>query len=158
MKSCKLSWSVSGVLLLVVIGMAYKFILSGSVAPATDGRQSIVLESGERDLVLTEMRMFLSSLQRITAALPKEDMPQVIEAARAVGAAAQQAVPGSLMGKLPLEFKKLGFDTHKRFDLLALDAESLGDPQHILQQLAELTQNCVACHAAYRIDVPAMTK
>jgi len=158
MKSCKLSWSVSGVLLLVVIGMAYKFILSGSVVPASDGRQSIVLESAERDLVLAEMRMFLSSLQLITAALPKEDMPQVINAARAVGAAAQQAVPGSLIGKLPLEFKKLGFDTHKKFDLLALDAESMGDPQHTLQQLAELTQNCVACHATYRIDVQALAK
>ncbi len=64
-----------------------------------------------------------------------------------------QGVPGTLMGKLPLEFKKLGFDTHTRFDQLALDAEQLGDPGHSLTQLAELMQNCVACHAAYRFEV-----
>ena len=46
----------------------------------------------------------------------------------------------------------LGFDTHRRFDQLALDAEQLGDTQHSLQQLAKLMANCVSCHASYRID------
>lgn len=158
MKTCKLSWAISAVLLLVVIIMAYKFILSGSVAPSSDNRQTILLDGAERDLVLGEMRMFLGSIQQITDGLVKNDMQQVIEAARRVGAAAQQAVPGSLMGKLPLEFKQLGFDTHKKFDLLALDAESMGEPQQALQQLAELTNNCVACHASYRIDIQAAAK
>ena len=49
----------------------------------------------------------------------------------------------------------LGFDTHRKFDTLALDAEQLGDPDHSLEQLAELMSNCVACHAAYRIDQAA---
>jgi len=153
MKPCKLSWSISGLLLLIVVLMAYKFILSGDVAPSSDGRQALQLTAGERDLVLGEMRMFLSSVQSITAGLSKGDMPQVVNAARKVGAAAQQAVPASLVGKLPLSFKKLGFDTHKKFDLLALDAEALGDPQHSLQQLSELMNNCVACHASYRMDL-----
>ncbi len=153
MKSCKVSWSISGLLLILVVLMAYKFILSGSVVPSSDGRQSIQLEAYERDLVLAEMRLFLSSMQQITEGLSKEDMSQVITAARKVGAAAQQAMPGSLVGKLPLAFKKLGFDTHKKFDMLALDAESLGDPQLTLQQLAELANNCVTCHATFRMDV-----
>ncbi len=153
MKSCKVSWSISGLLLILVVFMAYKFILSGAVVPSSDGRQSIQLESVERDLVLAEMRIFLSSMQQITEGLSKEDMSQVVTAARKVGMAAQQAVPGSLVGKLPLAFKKLGFDTHKKFDQLALDAESLGDPQLSLQQLAELANNCVACHATFRMDV-----
>jgi hypothetical protein len=55
------------------------------------------------------------------------------------------------MGKLPLAFKQLGLETHSGFDALALDAEQLGDPAHTLTQLAGLLQNCVACHAAYRI-------
>jgi hypothetical protein len=80
-------------------------------------------------------------------------MDSVVEAARRVGAAAQQTMPGSLVGKLPLEFKKLGFDTHRKFDQLALDAEQLGDLEYTLKQLAELMNNCVACHATYRIDV-----
>ncbi|MEN8167131.1 MAG: hypothetical protein ABFR65_06580 [Pseudomonadota bacterium] len=132
--------------------MTYKFIISGAVVPASDGRQALLLEPGERDLVLAEMRSFLESVQTITAAVGREDMTRIAVAARKVGAAAQNEVPGSLVGKLPLAFKRLGFDTHKQFDMLALDAEELGDPGHALQQLSVLMQNCVACHAAYRID------
>ena len=149
---CKLCWSITGLLLVIVSVMSYKFIFSGSVAPSTDGRQAILLEEPERDLVLTEMRMFLTSVQSITEGISKNDMTQVVAAARQVGAQAQQAVPGSLMGKLPLSFKQLGFDTHKKFDLLALDAEELGDPQHTLQQLSALMNNCVACHSTYKIN------
>jgi len=67
--------------------------------------------------------------------------------------AAQSAVPGTLIGKLPIEFKKLGFDTHLKFDQLALNAEDFGDNNQVLIQLSNLMQNCVACHAAYRIDI-----
>lgn len=152
MNTCKLSWSISGILLIIVVAMGYKFMVAGSVVPATDGRQALTLDPAERDLVLGEMRMFLSSVQRITQAVTKEDMKAAVIAAREVGAAAQEAVPGSLMGKLPLEFKKLGFDTHTKFDTLALDAEQLGDPKHTLEQLSALMNNCVACHAAYQIQ------
>ena len=152
MKTCKLCWSITGILILAIVAMGYKFMIAGSVAPASDGRQALILEPAERDLVLTEMRMFLSSVQKITRALTEEDMKTVVKAAREVGLAAQQAVPGSLMGKLPLAFKKLGFDTHKKFDALALDAEQLGDPNHTLQQLSTLMNNCVACHSMYQIQ------
>ena len=82
-------------------------------------------------------------------------MEMISKAGRKVGTAAQQQVPGPLAAKLPLEFKKLGFDTHGKFTQLALDAEQLGDKQHTLTQLSELTQNCVACHAIYKIEVTA---
>lgn len=152
MKECKSCWSISAVLIVVIVAMGYKFIIVGSVVPATDGRQAIVLAPGERDLVLSEMRMFLSSIQKITEAVSKDEMEIAAKYAREVGLAAQQAVPGSLMGKLPLAFKKLGFDTHSKFDALALDAESLGDSQHTMQQLSTLMNNCVACHASYQIN------
>lgn len=152
MKTCKLCWLITGILILAIVAMGYKFMIAGSVAPASDGREALILEPAERDLVLTEMRMFLSSVQKITQALTEEDMETVVKAAREVGLAAQQAVPGSLMGKLPLAFKKLGFDTHKKFDELALDAEQLGDPNHALQQLSTLMNNCVACHSTYQIQ------
>ena len=152
MKSCKLSWSVSGILFIAILAMGYKFMFVGSVVPSTDGRQAIVLDPAERDLVLMEMRMFLDSVQRITKAVTEEDMKAAVKAAREVGAAAQAAVPGTLMGKLPMAFKKLGFDTHTKFDSLALDAEQMGDPKQTLEQLSTLMNNCVACHAAYQIQ------
>ena len=149
-KNC---WFVIGTLLLVIVGGAYKFMIQGSVTESTDGRMAIQLSAGERDLVLEEMRAFLASVQQITKGISENDMELVAEYARKVGGAAQQAVPGTLMGKLPMAFKQLGFDTHTKFDQLALDAESMGDSNYALQQLSTLMQNCVACHAGHRLEV-----
>jgi hypothetical protein len=149
----KACWSMVVVLVVVIAAGAWKFLVQGSVQPASDGRIAVVLEPGERDLILAEMRAFLASIQQITAALAREDMEAAAASARVVGSAAQAQVPGTLVGKLPLAFKQLGFDTHTRFDELALDAAQFGEPTHGLTQLARLMQNCVACHAAYRIDV-----
>ena len=63
-------------------------------------------------------------------------------------------MPGSLVAKSPIGFKKLGFDTHARFDQLAMDVESMADSDVALAQLAELTKNCVACHEIYKISIP----
>jgi len=153
---CKICWFVVAVLVIGLAGMAYKFVYQGKVEKSADGRTAILLDAGERDLVLAEMRAFLESTQQITAAVAAKDMKAAAVAARKVGRAAQQGVPGSLMGKLPLGFKTLGFDTHSKFDELARDANDLGDPQHTLDQLGVLMQNCVGCHAAFRIEtVPA---
>jgi hypothetical protein len=140
-------------LLLVIAGGVYKFIFQGSTSGSTDGRIAIVLDAGERDLVLAEMRLFLESIQKITTGIAGNDMELVAEYARKSGMAATEGMPGTLMGKLPLVFKKLGPDTHKKFDQLALDAEEFGDAGHALSQLSTLMQNCVACHAAYRFTV-----
>lgn len=150
---CRTCWITVAVLALLCAGVIYKFAIQGSVTPASDGRTAILLEPGERDLVLSEMRVFLESVQQITASIVADDLPGAAQQARRSGRAAQQSVPGSLMGKLPLAFKQLGLDTHTRFDELALDAEQLGESEHTLSQLGTLMQNCVACHAAYRIDV-----
>ena len=150
---CARCWILALVLSVITGGMIFKFIISGSVEPASDGRQSLQVSAAERDFVLNEMRTFLASVQGITQGLTTDDMDSIVSAARRVGAAAQQGVPGALMGKLPLEFKKLGLDTHRKFDQLALDAEQLGDHEYTLKQLSELMNNCVACHATYRIDV-----
>ncbi len=147
-----LAWALALIFATTTGLLAYKFLWKGEVATASDGRTAILLEPGERDLVLGEMRTFLQAVQGVLNAARTEDMQGVASAARQVGAAAQQEVPASLVGKLPGEFKILGFDTHARFDQLALDAEQLGDPAHSLEQLAGLMSNCVGCHAAYRID------
>lgn len=140
-------------LVLVIGGGVYKFIFQGSVSSSTDGRLAIVLEAAEKDLVLAEMRAFLESIQMITQGLSQDDMTLVVSAAKNVGKEAQGAVPGTLVGKLPLEFKKMGFDTHTRFDQLALNAKEFGDTQTVLTELTIILQNCTSCHATYRLDV-----
>jgi hypothetical protein len=150
---CKLCWSVTAVLFIVVLGMGYKFIVQGEVTQTEDNRVAIQLTVGERDLVLSEMRVFLQSVQNITNGIVNEDMSSVVIAARKSGSDAAAAVPGTLIGKLPIGFKKLGFDTHAKFDAMALDAEQLGDGRHSLSQLSTLLENCVSCHSAFRFEV-----
>jgi len=145
-------WILTLVFALATGTLAYVFLIRGQTLPGGDGRVAIVLEAGERDLVLTEMRGFLIAVQGIIDAVVRADAAAVATAARQVGAAAQQGVPATLVGKLPMEFKKLGFDTHRKFDQLALDAEQFGEAAAALPALAELMHNCVGCHAAYRID------
>jgi len=150
---CKICWSIVVLLALISAGITYKFVLRGSVAESNDGRTAILLNKSERDLVLSEMRAFLQSLQQITSGMTTSDMTLVAASARKSGMGSQTDVPGSLVGKLPLAFKQLGFDTHTKFDELALDAEQLGDREHSLSQVNALLNNCVSCHAAYRFEL-----
>ncbi len=143
---------ISLLLAVILLGL-YRFMVQGDVSVSQDGRTAIHLNASERDLVLAEMRGFLQSVQQINQAVADDNIQGVIDAAKRVGRAAQAEVPMSLMGKLPLEFKKLGFDTHQRFDQIALDAEEMGDTGYALKQLSELMNNCVACHAAHRFEV-----
>lgn len=149
---CKFCWASLIVSLFLVVSLAYKFLISGETVLASDGRQVMLLTEPERNIVLTEMRTFLQSIQQITLAVSEQNSQAIVTAARAVGAAAQNEVPASLVRKLPLEFRKLGFDTHQKFDQIAMDAEELADPEYSLKQLTELMSNCVACHELYRID------
>jgi len=142
-------------LLLVIVGVIYKSIFQGTPSSSSDGRSSIQLNAGERDFVLAEMRAFLSSVQKITQGVAEDDMKLVAEYARQAGKAAQGSAPDTLFGKLPMAFKKMGFDTHTKFDQLAMDADDLGDGAHTLTQLSNLMQNCVICHETYRVDISA---
>jgi hypothetical protein len=148
-------WFLTLIFAAATATLAYVFLIRGATVPASDGRTTVLLSPGERDLVLAEMRGFLAAVQKIAAAVPRDDVVAVTAAARRVGAAAQTGVPASLVGKLPVGFKALGFDTHERFDQLAMDAEQFGDTGVVLPSLATLMNNCVGCHAAYRIDLEA---
>ena len=143
------------VLLLVIAAMAYKFIVAGSTQMGEDGRVAVILEPGERALMLREMRGFVVGLQLVADALSRDDMQGVAKASRAMGIARAHDVPAAMLGKLPLEFKTLALGTHREFDTIAADAEANGTPRHALAQLADGLQKCVACHASYQLKAEA---
>lgn len=116
------------------------------------GQTPIQLTLAEREFVLNEMRIFLESTKNIVNGIASGNMGLVAESARKSGRAAQSGMPTSLAEKLPISFKQLGSDTHRKFDELALDAEQLGDGEHSLSQLGHLLSNCVSCHSAFRIE------
>ncbi len=148
---CKLCWTL---LLAVVVAaiVAVVMIAPGNkTTVAADGREVILLKPQQRDLVLAEMRTFVASLQTITQALGTDDSELFQKAALKVGLAAQQGVPLDMMKALPLPFRKLGMDTHKKFDQLAANAEQGASNAQLLIELSQLMNNCVACHAAYQL-------
>lgn len=143
---------MAAVLSFIIVAGLYAFMFHGNVVESEDGRSAIQLTIGERDVVLAEMRGFLISVQQITRGIADNNMKLVAEYARKAGAAAQAQMPGSLHVKLPRQFRQLGFDTHTKFDQLAMDADELEDAQHALSQLSVLMQNCTDCHAMYRLE------
>jgi len=154
---CKFCWGVSLLSVGAVLAMAYMFMIRGSVeASEGDGRTTIMLTAGERELVLNEMRGFLESVQEIVTGAVNKDMKSVYAAAHKSGMAGVGEVPVSLMGKLPLAFKTLGMSTHKGFDALAMEAQDIGDPQVVLGKLGELMNNCTTCHASYRFNIESV--
>ncbi len=147
----RLPWVLFLIMSLIATALAYKFIFSGKTEIAPDGRTTILLEDPEQIFFLNEMRNFLIAIQQITDGIEKDDMEQIAHAARKVGSVDLGHVPAGLMGKLPLATKKMGLATHKAFDQMAMDAESLGDKQHSLSQLNKILSTCTACHSLYRI-------
>lgn len=143
------------VLVLVIAAMAYKFVVAGSTEKGEDGRMAIILDSGERALMLREMREFVAGLQLIADALSRDDMQGVAKASRRLGSARAHDVPAAMLGKLPLEFKALAFGTHRGFDTIAADAEASGTSKRVLAELSDVLQNCVACHASYQVKPAA---
>jgi hypothetical protein len=148
-----LPWILSAVLMIVLAGMTYMFVIRGNVSDADDGRTAIMLSSGERNLVLKEMRAFLESVQQIVEAVPAGDLKSAEEAARRVGRVDLNDLPASLLRKLPAEVKALGLDTHGKFYKLANAIHDGMEREKILPMLADIMTICVGCHASYRIDL-----
>jgi hypothetical protein len=143
---------VAIILWLVTIGVAVFFFVRGQTRAAPDGRTAVLLAPDERNLVLTEMRGMLSSVQGVVDGVKAANMKQVAQAARASGMAAAADVNPALMAKLPLEFKEFGLSVHRRFDEIATEADSDGSREQMLASLSAQLSACVACHASYRIE------
>jgi cytochrome c556 len=139
---------------IVVMGM---IVLVGAAGYAgekrsqpSDPRQKLVLPRTQRNLVLAEMRQMLGSVSGILHGVVANDMAAVERAARASGM--ERAADPQLKRKLPEAFLQLGMQTHKSFDQVADQAKAGGTRDDVLKRLAVLSNNCVGCHAAYRLD------
>jgi len=124
--------------------------------PGEDHRAALDLTASERAMILDEMHLFLSGLGELTGALGREDMPAAAKAARAMGLVMSHEVPLALRQKLPQDFRQRGASVHRDFDQIALDADSLGDVSHSLNQISTTLQKCAACHALYQMRTPAL--
>ena len=149
---CKFCWASAAAIGLVFFAFVVRFMVVGATELSADGRTAIVVTSVEREQILGEMRDLLESVQTIIVANNAGDLNTVAVAAREVGKENMDPRSAEFAAKLPMSFRKLGMDTHTKFDLLATDAEQIESTEHVYQQLGVLTGNCVACHRAYHLS------
>ena len=145
LKSPKFLWLIILVLLAGLGFMTNKFIFAGKTIPSNDDRTAILVTAEERTMILGEMRKFLETIQGITEATAKGDLETVATLATGMGAESPE-MSASLIGKLPIEFKTLGFATHDLFTDLGVTAKA-GDPGAVQVELGDLMLNCTSCHA-----------
>ncbi len=150
MKNVKVLWTII-ILLLIVVGALGFIMTKGSVGEVVDGRTSVVLTTPERNLVLSEMRAFLVSVQGVSQAITEKDTAKVADLAHKAGMAAESNTPGELLRKIPAGMKALGFGTRGLFDDISAAAKAGKSPEELRKQLDALMNNCIACHTAYRL-------
>ncbi len=136
--------------LLLNIALIYFFVFRGDVIVLEDHRQAIVISKENKEVVLTEMRSFLESIQEINQGLIDNNVQMIIDAGTKAGNGVVEKVPKGLMRKLPIAFKRMGFATHDLFDEISQDAKDHFNAKKTQEKLAELLNNCVACHKTYK--------
>ncbi|SMN00436.1 InterPro IPR000345 [uncultured Candidatus Thioglobus sp.] len=150
MKNIKVLWSIIIVLFLMLSGVAYQFI-AGSTITAKDGRTAIILTKAERHFVLNEMRGLLGHMQQLVSAAADKNIEKTIQIAKKLVEESSGNKQVSIIAKTPLNFKALSKNIHSQFGELYEDAVAKRDPQHSLKQVANIMQNCIACHGAYQL-------
>lgn len=126
-----------------------------SVPP--DARQYVAFPEAMRVHTLANMRDHLLALGEIQAHLGAGQFDQAAAVAEQRLGMSSLALHGAhdAAKVMPEGMQAAGTAMHRsasRFALVAKDASVTGDLKAPLAALATLTQACVACHAAYRIQ------
>ena len=120
---------------------------------AADTREAAQRTPEEKEFVLDQMRLFLTSLQAINADLADGRMTEAAAEAAARGrkASAQLAKPASISAKESDTWKTLMGNVRVGFDNIASSAAAGQPVPRVLGEVGATMQNCVACHRTYRI-------
>lgn len=122
-----------------------------------DTRVAVAFPGPLRAHTLENMRDHLLTFQRIQDDLARgayDDAAQLAELR--LGLSSLEAHGAHEVARyMPQGMQDIGTQMHKaasRFALEATNAGATGDVRKALAALAEVTSQCVACHAAYRLD------
>lgn len=121
-----------------------------------DGRQLVTLPENMKTHTLANMRDHLRTLQEIQSALSAENYDEAGKIAeQRLGMDSLEAHKGKHMAPFrPAGMNQLGWEMHKaasRFALVAQESSVDRNLPRALGALSEMTQQCVACHAGYRL-------
>ena len=131
-------------------------VLGAAHAAATDERQLVKLPEPMRVHTIASMRDHLSALQEINAALSAngfDDAAGIAE--RRLGMSSLEAHGAAHVAPyMPQAMRDIGTQMHRAASRFAVEAQnaSVGnDVRPALRALSKVIEQCVACHAAYRL-------
>ena len=134
---------------LTVIAFACTTAAASGDQPA-DSRVDLKLTPEERAVFLADMRNMLASVQGIMQGIGESDREWIAAAARESGNRMARATPASIRAKTTQAFRDIGGPTHMMFEELAVRAET-DDMDSLARDTANLMNQCMACHAAFRV-------
>jgi hypothetical protein len=131
-----------------------------AVAPATvqtDDRQLVKFPEPMRLHTITSMRDHLLALQEIDGALSRNEFDQAASIAETRLGMSSLELHGAahIAPFMPQAMQEIGTNMHhaaSRFALEAQNANVGNDVRPALAVLGSVMQQCVACHAAYRLN------
>lgn len=139
----------------ILLLVSFLCVFGAAVAAAAepDGRKIVELPAPMKQHMLASMRDHLAALQEIQAALAREDFDKVEEVAEhRLGQSSYTKHKAAHLGqRMPEGMRAIGKEMHRAASHLALNAKT-ADWQKSIANLSELTQQCVTCHAAYRVN------
>ena len=139
------------------ITLAIGMVLLPCVAfsEGSDMRQLVELPDMMRDHMLGNMRDHLAAMMEIQDALAAGAFDQAADLAETrIGMSSLEAHHASHMAPyMPKQMQEIGTQMHRaasQFALVAKETAVDGNIKRAVGALAKITQQCVACHAAYR--------
>ncbi len=140
----------------IVIAAAPVLLAGFSAALAADARQLVQLPALMQEHMLANMRDHLAAMGEIQAALAAGKFDRAADIAEnRIGVSSLEAHGGSHMAPyMPQRMQDIGTAMHRsasRFARTAQEAAVTRDLPKSLGALADLTQQCTACHASYRL-------
>jgi len=138
----------------ICLALALALTLPASAEP--DPRELVELPPPMREHMLANMRDHLLAIETITRLLAEGRYGEAADTAEErLGMGAMQAHGGHHMAPfMPERMRTVGTAMHRaasRFAMAARDAEVDGNLAGAFAGLSEVMQQCVACHAAYRV-------
>jgi len=144
----------SGFFLTSTLILAYILLFTGTelVKNPTDNRTIVKYAPDLRALVMNEMRDYLVVMSEIQQGIAENNPEKIYTAAEREGQAAIDDTPIRLLKLSPLACKTMGFQGHHLFQAIADSAKTNYNPQTTIRQMAQLTNNCIACHNTYKVE------
>lgn len=136
----------------VSVGIFLLFALSAFSANSQEARQKVVLPEMMKEHMLGNMRDHLLALHEIQAALAKGDFDKAGDIAeQRIGMSSLASHNAAHMAPyMPQAMQDIGTEMHHSASRFAITTRE-GDMLKALDGLSQVTAQCVACHASYRI-------